>query len=88
MRLRDVVISGALFGMLHGAVAPVRSEPTKGYFTMDAMGCMLLRECTDGVTKVKSISDIADAYPDSDYGIVADEFNAMLAALDLSLIHI
>ena len=49
---------------------------------MDAMGCMLLRECTDGVTKVKSISDIADAYPDSDFGIVADEFNAMLAALD------
>ena len=82
MRLRDVVISGALFGMLHGAVAPVRSEPTKGYFTMDAMGCMLLRECTDGVTKVKSISDIADAYPNSDYSIVADEFNAMLAALD------
>ena len=82
MRLRDVVISGALFGMLHGAVAPVRSEPTKGYFTMDAMGCMLLRECTDGVAKVKSISDIADAYPNSDYTVVADEFDTMLSALD------
>ena len=57
------------------------SKITKGFKTMDAMGCMLLRECTDGVDKVKNITDIADQYPDIDYSIVADEFNAMLIAL-------
>ena len=58
------------------------SKITKGYNTMDAMGCMLLRECTDGVDKVKSIADIADQYPDTNFDIVADEFNSMLVALD------
>ena len=58
------------------------SKITKGFNTMDAMGCMLLRECTDGVDKIESISTIADEYPDTDYSIVADEFNTMLVALE------
>jgi len=58
------------------------SKITKGYHSMDAMGCMLLRECTDGVDKVESIATIADNYPDTDYNIVADEFNAMLVAFE------
>jgi hypothetical protein len=58
------------------------SKITKGYNTMDSMGCMLLRECTDGVDKIKNISNIADQYPDTDYSIVADEFNAMLVSLE------
>ena len=55
---------------------------TKGFKTMDAMGCMLLRECTDGVDKIESIATIASEYPDSDFNHVADEFNAMLVALE------
>ena len=35
------------------------SKITKGYHTMDAMGCMLLRECTNGVNKVESIADLS-----------------------------
>ena len=31
----------------------------KGYYTMDAMGCMLVRECTDGVVEIKNHKDIA-----------------------------
>ena len=58
------------------------SKITKGFNSMDAMGCMLLRECTDGVDKVKSVATIADEYPNIDYSIVADEFNAMLSALE------
>ena len=58
------------------------SKITKGYHTMDAMGCMLLRECTDGVQRIESISTIDDAYPDSDFNFVTDEFNAMLTALE------
>jgi hypothetical protein len=58
------------------------SKLTKGYYTMDAMGCMLLRECTDGVDKVESIASIADEYPDSDFDFIANEFNSMLVALE------
>ena len=63
--------------------APVLAEPnlTKGFYTMDAMGCMLLRECTDGVKQIFSINDIASHYPDSDYDIIANEFHGMLVAL-------
>jgi len=55
---------------------------TKGFYSMDAMGCMLLRECTKNVQQVFSIGDITDAHPDSDYDIIADEFNDMLVALN------
>ena len=55
---------------------------TKGFYTMDSMGCMLLRECTKNVQQVFNITDIANAHPDSDYGIIVDEFNDMLASLN------
>jgi len=58
------------------------SKITKGYYTMDAMGCMLLRECTKDVQKVKDINTIVDNYSDSDFDIIADEFGRMLFALD------
>tara|TARA_R100000027_G_scaffold65624_1_gene60361 strand:- start:629 stop:1207 length:579 start_codon:yes stop_codon:yes gene_type:complete len=49
---------------------------------MHSMGCMLLRECTDGIHKVESIASIADEYPDTNFDIVADEFNTMLVSLE------
>ena len=55
---------------------------TKGFYTMDSMGCMLLRECTKDVQQVFNITDIANAHPDSDYGIIVDEFHDMLASLN------
>ena len=55
---------------------------TKGYNTMDAMGCMLLRECTDGVDQVHSLLDISSEYTEPErYTFVADEFNQMISAL-------
>ena len=55
---------------------------TKGYKTMDSMGCMLLRECTDGVKKVTSLLDISSEYSNTDdFYPVADEFNNMLVSL-------
>jgi len=67
---------------LTSTFSPVESKPTKGYYTMDSMGCMILRECTDEVYKVKSISTIADEHPNSNYNIIVDEFHRMLFALD------
>ena len=49
---------------------------------MDSMGCMLLRECTDGVKQVTSILDISSEYSNTDdFYPVADEFNNMLVSL-------
>ena len=49
---------------------------------MDSMGCMLLRECTDGVKQVTSILDISSEYSNTDdFYFVADEFNNMLVSL-------
>jgi len=62
--------------------APALAEPTKGFYTMDAMGCMILRECTKDVQQIKSISDIQQYYPDSSFDNIAAEFNSMLLSLD------
>ena len=76
MNLRNAILAGLMFGMAHGMA--VNAEPTKGYFTMDAMGCMLLKECTDGVKKITSSDDLRKAFPDSDWGYVADEFDKIM----------
>ena len=63
--------------------APVLAEPTKGFYTNDSMGCMLLRECTDGVEEVTNLLDISRQYPNtSDFTPVATEFNVMLTSLN------
>jgi hypothetical protein len=62
---------------------PVLAEPTKGFYTNDSMGCMLLRECTDGVEEVTNLLDISRQYPNtSDFTPVATEFNIMLTSLN------
>jgi hypothetical protein len=61
---------------------PVLAEPEVDLFTMDATGCMILRECTDNVRQVRSIDDIKKNYPDSNFEFVAEEFNSMLVSLD------
>ncbi len=64
--------------------APVLADPIKqnDYYSNHSMGCMLLRECTDGVKQINSIADVADTYPDSNFSSVAKEFNSMLTALN------
>ena len=76
MNLRNAILAGLMFGMAHGVA--VNAEPTKGYFTMDAMGCMLLKECTKDVEKITSSDDLRAAFPDSDWGYVADEFDKIM----------
>ena len=43
--------------------------------------CMIYRKCKDGVKPINDISDISNYYPDSNFDIVTDEFNRMLASL-------
>ena len=55
---------------------------TRGYKTYDAMGCMLLQECTDNVREVKSIQDFLDVYPESDYEVIEEEFNQLISVMN------
>jgi hypothetical protein len=62
---------------------PAHSVPQKGYYTMDAMGCVLLRECTDGVEEVTNLLDISSQYPNTySFTPIATEFNNMLTSLN------
>ena len=83
MRLRNAILAGLMFGMAHGIAANAGEEKiTKGYNSMDAMGCMLVRECTKDVEEVHSLLDISANYPNTEeFTPVALEFNNMLMSL-------
>ena len=64
------------------SVVLANESKIKGYYTMDAMGCMILRECTDGVVEIKSAADVGKYY--KKYGMmepVRTEFNEIMTAL-------
>ena len=66
-------------------VLPAHSDPLQEneYNTHHSMGCMLLRECTDGVKEVFSLLDVSSEYPNTDeFTFVANEFNNMLTSLN------
>ena len=55
----------------------------KDYYTLEATGCMILRECTDGVKQVNSMLDISSEYGNIDkFTSVTSEFNNMLSSLN------
>ena len=83
MRLRNAILAGLMFGMAHGLAANAGEEKiTKGYNSMDAMGCMLVRECTKDVEEVHSLLDISAKYPNTEeFTPQALEFNNMLMSL-------
>ena len=55
---------------------------TKGYNSMDAMGCMLVRECKNDVEEVHSLLDISSQYDNTEeFTPIALEFNRMLTTM-------
>ena len=83
MKMRNAILAGLMFGMAHGmSVQAGEDKITKGYNSMDAMGCMLVRECTNDVNEVYSLLDISSQYEDPErYTRHAQEFNSMLLAM-------
>ena len=74
------IILSALLALSVGS--GVSAEPTKGYRTMDSLGCMMLLECTDGVKEVVSLLDVSKEYDNwEDFTAVSAEFNNMLTSL-------
>ena len=86
MKLRNAILSGLMFGLAHGVA--VNAEPTKGYFTMDSMGCMLLKECTKDIERINSSIDLMNAFPQSDWDYVKDEFDMIMIAFKQIGVHV
>ena len=84
MKMRNAILAGLMFGMAHGmSVQAGEDKITKGYNSMDAMGCMLVRECTKDVNEVHSLLDISSQYDNTEeFTPVAHEFNQMLTAMN------
>ena len=76
------VVNTALLGVVSTSTWANESKLKKGYYSMDALGCMIVRECTENVRQIKNIDDIRKEYPSSDFDIIADEFNSMLVSLN------
>ena len=65
------------------ALADHKAGHIKGYNTMDSMGCMLVRECTDGVEEVHSLLDVSSNYDNmEEFTPHADEFNQLITVLN------
>ena len=72
----------ASLGVANFALAN-ETKLTKGFYSYDAMGCMILRECTDDVKEVSSMLDISSNYENMEsFTSVTAEFNNMLSSLD------
>ena len=82
--LKNAIISGALLGMAHGmSVQAGEDKITKGYNSMDAMGCMLVRECKKDVNEVFSLLDISSQYDNTEaFTPISHEFNTMLMTMN------
>ena len=60
----------------------VLADPKVEEFSYDAMGCMLLRECTEDVYEIKSTSDLQTYYPNTDYSSINVEFDRIVESLN------
>tara|TARA_A100001201_G_scaffold24705_1_gene27960 strand:+ start:147 stop:821 length:675 start_codon:yes stop_codon:yes gene_type:complete len=81
MKIRSVLLGLSL--LIVPPVMADESKITKGYNTMDSMGCMLVRECTKDVEEVHSLLDISSQYPNTEeFTSLSYEFNTMLMTLN------
>ena len=81
MKIRNVLLGLSLL-IVPPAMAD-ETKITKGYNTMDSMGCMLVRDCKEDVEEVHSLLDISSQYPNTaEFTSSAYEFNTMLRTLN------
>ena len=85
---KTLVALGLAATTMTAAVFAGEDKITKGFYSMDAMGCMLLKECTNGVDRINSSIDLMKAYPDADWDVVKDEFDLMMIALKQIGVHV
>ena len=81
--MKKLLAALGVFTLLPAIVLANEDKITKGFYTMDSMGCMLLRECTENIEEVHSLLDISRNYKNWDeFTPFAAEFNNMLVSLN------
>ena len=64
------------------AVPAIAEPEIKEWNTPHSMGCMLLRECTEGVHRVESIDNVMAMYPGVDFSEIEKEITDLLATFE------
>ena len=86
--MKKLLAALGTFTLLPAIVLANEDKIKKGFYTMDAMGCMLLKECTDGVERINSSIDLVNAFPNSDWDVVKDEFDQIMIAFKAIGVHV
>ena len=78
-----------MFKFITAAVAavtvtvPVLADPViEQWKTPHSMGCMLMRECVEGTTRITSVADLESLVPHANYKPVSEEADAILKELE------
>ena len=73
-----------LFTLIAATIAtPVIADPEiRQWKTPHSMGCMLMRECVEGTTRITSVADLERLVPYANYKPVAEEADAIFKELE------
>jgi hypothetical protein len=81
--MKKLLAALGVFTLLPAIVLANEDKITKGFYTMDSMGCMILRECTEGIDEVYSLLDVSHSYENWEkFTPFTTEFNDMLVSLN------
>ena len=83
-RLMIVMVTAAMAFSFVPAMAQPDLEPN----SYAAMGCMKLRECTDGVIRLRSVDQLIKQYGDSDFNQYKEEIQRMLESLETAGVQV
>ena len=86
--MKKLLAALGAFTLLPAVVFANEDKITKGFYTMDSMGCMLLKECTDNIERINSSIDLMNAFPESDWDKVKDEFDQIMIAFKKIGVHV
>ena len=64
------------------SILPVEANPqVKSWNSLDSMGCMMMRECVDGVIRINSTADLEANITHANYDSVREEADALISEL-------
>ena len=78
------MISSLLAALCLGSPVMAADPEIKQWKTPHAMGCMLLRECVDGVRKIRSSSDVDEYFDGPQAREIQAEFDELIMLLNMA----
>ena len=85
--MKKVIATMLAVGAL-SAPLPVSADPDYIPYTLDAMGCMRLGECTDDIFQLTDVDQMEKHFPGVSYDSVREEANEILMQLEESGVQV